>query len=1111
MTVDGSGGLDDKSKNDTDNKDKITDDNRPPTSWWDQFKDSRRRDKKRKKDAKTDAFEFGDHEFLDDHRPVVGFSGGSSTTGTNRDATDGYSTGYYSGYGDYYRKQYAAASSYSYRDAFDDSDTAWYRQNNFRYGAYRDYSPSSLFRSSFSYSTWAYGANDDKNKAIRALRALKRNANTVADGTKKVTYDIKFSDGADINSIGALSTSKSQTIYVSSDAICDAITPEAEDTAIDALTGFVLLRVQMTQSIESETIRKINETDIRTMPMRIVKLLKNDLTKADAAKLSATAVDDYFAGVVAKSMLVRLSRRSVVDDWGGFAPYFVRYAKKFAAVKENLLKQSDLSVELLAAKIAYNMMTAEDEIEIDPEVAAIAEKHLGEKLASTEILDACRALMQDLREYVRLKTRAMPDGSMEQMLFDGLNEIIKQHGAQLEKNRLEAEEMRAHMHLVAAELDAAINSIKAASSTGSNYDFTPLSEAAAAQIDKFNKLASDSAADVDKVDAAREDARAAVAEYLKKVKDKIIESRNASLDFKQKLFALKDSTRIAEEKYSSAKGPANFLSEGCTFGNSICNKFDNRHAAADLIEQNVINADSPKTLEWQYNAINQLIRRGVEHSTPDLLATMPHWTGDKSTMKYVERAVRHHAKTLCDDSVPVNEWHSQAVEEFLQQISNSSKTDGHEADAAGYALSDFNQTLFNKLLQSFESSDGGIVAPPIKDLSQAQKDALQSAAESLGIPIDEFYSILKKIFDDMKNRRTSKLGQDVIDIISDKLRQLLEKNIPTDEGLFGGLVAKINATLRDADISQINKEALNAAEEDYVAYLDHNNASPKIHIKKATDADKIRGKKTVSAIISQNRGAIARVREALQFQDTQRVNELYGTRSGDLDDGSLHKLRYDSEYIWSQKTVSQLPDVAVGILVDQSGSMNCHNKIKQAREMCIILSEALRTVGGLHLHIYGHTANSRNASDLTLFEHYSSPRNSVNADLGSLANIAAHENNYDGYAIKEAAKLLAQDPAKRKYLFIIADGLPHGRGYEGKSAEKHVKSVCAFVRTRLKIPTYAFAVGVGEHYSDRDDFIAQYGAKNVLFLSRISQCLPQITRFLRNAIKREKTLVDVST
>jgi nitric oxide reductase activation protein len=105
------------------------------------------------------------------------------------------------------------------------------------------------------------------------------------------------------------------------------------------------------------------------------------------------------------------------------------------------------------------------------------------------------------------------------------------------------------------------------------------------------------------------------------------------------------------------------------------------------------------------------------------------------------------------------------------------------------------------------------------------------------------------------------------------------------------------------------------------------------------------------------------------------------------------------------------------------------------------------------------------------------------------------------------AKRLAQDEAKRKYLFVIADGLPSGFGYGGDTANKHVASVCTFVRDRLKIGTYAFAVGVPPSHSKQ--FQNQYGTKNVVFVDKVMKCLPQIVRFLRNTLQQERKLVGV--
>jgi cobalamin biosynthesis protein CobT len=361
-----------------------------------------------------------------------------------------------------------------------------------------------------------------------------------------------------------------------------------------------------------------------------------------------------------------------------------------------------------------------------------------------------------------------------------------------------------------------------------------------------------------------------------------------------------------------------------------------------------------------------------------------------------------------------------------------------------------------------------------------------------------------------KGRTGNAKAADIGKQIREKLIEPAAELSPVDEQLFGERVKNTVNLLTGNALDQIHDEATHSVEEEFVAYLSHNDAKPIIRVTKQEN-HLSSSRNIVNGIKKANRTAIERIRDALSFQSNKRSGEVHGLLSGDLDEGSLHKLQYDSEHIWSQKTLTRLPDVAVGILVDQSGSMASGYKIEQAREMCVVLAEAVKQVPGVHLHIYGHTANRGGGnSDLQLFEHYSSTGDSRNADLGQLGAISALSNNYDGYAIKETAKRLSLDPAKKKYLFIIADGLPHGTGYCGKEAEKHVKSVCSFVRTKLKISTYAFGVGVSSR-GDIAQFTSQYGENNTVFISNVKQALPKIVRFLRHVLQKEKTLVDANT
>jgi hypothetical protein len=91
-------------------------------------------------------------------------------------------------------------------------------------------------------------------------------------------------------------------------------------------------------------------------------------------------------------------------------------------------------------------------------------------------------------------------------------------------------------------------------------------------------------------------------------------------------------------------------------------------------------------------------------------------------------------------------------------------------------------------------------------------------------------------------------------------------------------------------------------------------------------------------------------------------------------------------------------------------------------------------------------------------------------------------------------------------MFVIADGFPAGAGYSGEDGQKHVKSVCKFVRDRLKIGLYAFGVGLEGREAH---FKEQYGADKTVFVTKVIKCLPQITRFLRNMLQKERKLVSV--
>jgi hypothetical protein len=1091
------------------------------------------------------------------------------------------------------------ARKYSYDDAFDDASPVWYRQSGFGYSRYSDYSPSRLFRSSFSsthsgYSSYS-GDNEAKNKAVRALRTLTRNANTVANAAAKIQYGVQFSSGADSNGVTAeITTGKQQNIYVCPDDVVSSKDADEEDAAVDALTGFVLLRVQLTQSVDANTIRSINACGVRSMPMYLARLVQNIAggMPVSADHAAAAMVDNYFAGMLAKSMLMRLCRKAVVQDWSGFAPYFVRHAKKFLMAKEKI-KALPPSVEGFATKIAYNLVAAEDEIAVIPEIAKIVDEHLGEKLDPANILPACENLLAKIREWFASQAENTP-GAIESALTDAIEKVAertkggdtaateeKEMRAGLEElagvmDDLYNEEANSHERLGEFETglnesrkisdkinemiykDKFVNGFKnlvkqlKASLTEPRDDASRkahnsyMAEMIQQHLKHFHAQATDLAKAVpeaNKVETPN------FKELMKEAADPIsaaVSMHDAAEKFaKQFAPAIKSATgEMRKELQERARKYADLITPELAETQKLLEKTTEVHKKLSELNSKFGGADSAVDIagrmltafsEGRSNqaGMHELLKQAAASMARsatglrteareidkvlDKMRTSPatlglnaiRWTygnAKQQAQKFANEAMQaYEAANIAQENTgkreyDLNAWHEPAINDFLS-------TEGlNAAQFVAMALREVNKEMFDALIKSIQE-EVGAVPGFATNLSKTRQEKLQKAADSLGMSPQDLLDMLRSAAKAQERGKNCSDATRVGEIINQVFNRDVQELSPIDEQLFGETVQKKTVVLDGSAIDTVNQEAQNAVEEEYVAYLSDTNARPKLRVTHKSQKAHPYTQRIAAEVIKRSRGAIDKIRNALQFQNNKRTGEVYGTLSGDLDEGSLHKLRYDSEHIWSQKTITKLPDVAVGILVDQSGSMS-GPKIEQAREMCILLAEAVKRVKGVHLHIYGHTANRGGREDLELFEHFSSVNSAESANLGHLGDIAAFSNNYDGYAIKETAKLLNQDPAKRKYLFVIADGLPHGSGYSGEDARKHVTSVCTFVRSRLKIPTYAFAVGVSK--GEQAHFEEQYGANNVIFLSRVSACLPQIVRFLRNALQKEKTLVSAT-
>jgi uncharacterized protein with von Willebrand factor type A (vWA) domain len=1107
--------------------------------------------------------------------------------GENDAAQDELASDEYGGYG--WSGNFSGGSSggsYRYDDAFDDSDSYWYRKNSFRYGKHADYSPSSLFRSAFSRS-YSYGGddNDAKNKAIRALRNLTRSANTIVDkAVGNNEFAIQFSSGTDSNGASEkLNDEKQRVVFVSPDELLAATTTEDEDAVVDALTGFVLLRVQMAQDVALNVIGRINRTNAAMAAVKIAAQFVKKGAKTLAERtteelhgMSSAAVDEYLAGMLAKSVLMRLARRKVVQNWGGFAPYFIRHAKKFAEVKEHLEK-AELSVESVVSTLGYNMLADEEPIAVDKALDEIAAKHLGEEVPMEKLLSACTRLVEDIRAALASSSEAVP-GDMEAALNDMLDkaqaaqkaegkggsnplkDFLEEFGKSLMDNVGAASDMLEDCN----KADAKANelSAKLTAATSAEQLLKRLSEA----IAKMSEMIEDSksvnpavAADgalrlmntrnniksllhsrpkgmanlhaggfkpeADDIEIACNMSKGPITEAdAKALRDKVEEFlEKASRFAKAQRETLKKETKESVAGMQERVEKAVALAE--TMRKTLADT-DEKLAARSEIDE-VTRAGVKNVLENLVNTFTQVVNNAARHK-PDIdkHAASVNSARSSNTLEKAHKNARQFASASVNslNHVSVLGYNWYAIPAVLQQMLRALEglrgtmpndaavemavdevLSKKELSPAGFAAAMARGAAgdaFDKFMDSYDDDEY-----EEDDEDEDDSDDEDDDEDDIDLRVDKATKI--KIQQALENIRAAGLNASSAEALGalalEQLQEIQEESSPVDGELFGDTISAKTKILDSEAIGRVNDEARNDPEEEYIAYLNNANATkPKVKTSKEGTSS-YRGSRAVvvKEVRSTHRGSIERVKNALQFQSGKRTAENFGLRSGDLDEGSLHKLGYDCDNIWSQKTISKLPDVAVGILVDQSGSMS-GPKIESARTMCIILAEALKKIAGVRLYVYGHTANM-GGTDLMIYEHYTP----TNSDITNLGGIAAHCNNYDGYAIKDVAKRLALDTAKKKYLFVIADGLPSGHGYGGETAEKHVTSVCRFIRDRLKIGVNAFAVGVPNY--NQTAFKRQYGDGHVVFINDIMKCLPQIVRFLRNTLQKERKLVGVES
>ncbi|MDR1704715.1 MAG: nitric oxide reductase activation protein NorD [Clostridiales bacterium] len=176
------------------------------------------------------------------------------------------------------------------------------------------------------------------------------------------------------------------------------------------------------------------------------------------------------------------------------------------------------------------------------------------------------------------------------------------------------------------------------------------------------------------------------------------------------------------------------------------------------------------------------------------------------------------------------------------------------------------------------------------------------------------------------------------------------------------------------------------------------------------------------------------------------LQQLKDKRSGGKQTGLLmgrrldaHALpRNDGRVFYKNALPNQIPELAVGLLVDESGSMSCGERATYARATAIILYDFCRSLG-IPVMVYGH---STKGSAIALYS-YAEFDDIDGNDRYRMMDISSRCNNRDGAALRYVSEQLSRRTEEVKILILISDGQPADNGYYGTAAEEDLRGVKA--------------------------------------------------------------------
>ena len=171
-----------------------------------------------------------------------------------------------------------------------------------------------------------------------------------------------------------------------------------------------------------------------------------------------------------------------------------------------------------------------------------------------------------------------------------------------------------------------------------------------------------------------------------------------------------------------------------------------------------------------------------------------------------------------------------------------------------------------------------------------------------------------------------------------------------------------------------------------------------------------------------------------QLQDQRRGGKQTGLYMGRRLD--IHSLPRNDGRVFSKMSLpNETPELAIALLLDESGSMGCGSRATYARASAVIMYDFCQSLG-IPVMVYGHSTDT----GVALYS-YAEFDSIDKLDRYRMMDISARSNNRDGAALRFVAEQLAKRSEDIRLLILVSDGQPADSGYYGTAAEEDLRGI----------------------------------------------------------------------